>query len=119
MSKLRSLSRAQLTKLAKEQGRRVHSTLFSATVFPLPVSGVTLYTCAVSKKIAVRAVDRNRLKRQCREAAKNCIRRTPPPPLAIMFLAKKTALNAPFAAIERDIMILVEKAANIGYNTRQ
>lgn len=79
--------------------RKVHGTLFSISISPL--TGETpRFACVVSKKTAPKAVTRNLIKRRCREAlrAYGAL-----PVAAYVLTAKKAAVEATYAEIERDI----------------
>lgn len=76
--------------------------LFSAT--PLPKSERTAFACVISKKIAPRAVDRVRAKRQCRAALRKVLKEQAPLTHAALVLRiKHSALKAPYRELERDI----------------
>ena len=68
MSK-RQLSRADLAGLGKERAR-LHGALFFLSAFELPKGQEARFTCVISKKIAPSAVQRNTVRRRCREAAR-------------------------------------------------
>jgi len=113
------MSRADVVRLERTKGRRLHGALFSLTAAPLPSGQRTSrWTCVVSKKVASKAVERNRIKRRCREAARAHVRDVPAP-LALLFRAKKEAAGATFADVGRDVHALVEKLLHIGYNSSQ
>lgn len=70
----------------------------------------------VSKKIAARAVDRNRTERRCREAVRAHmlrIRKPLAPPhagLALVFHGKREAISASFEETKKDIETLLARA---------
>jgi ribonuclease P protein component len=63
----------------------------------------------VSKKVSLRAVDRNRIKRRGR-AVLQSLTTGRPEPLALSFLAKREALKATFQEVEKDVRELFERA---------
>src|SRR3989344_8068840 len=118
MSKSGKISRADFMRLEKAKGHRVHGALFSLSVFLLSPGDVFRCACVVSKKVTSKAVERNRIKRWCREAVRMhawSIGR----PLALVFRAKKEASHATFRDVERDVHSLVEKLSDTRYNTLQ
>ncbi len=116
MSRLNRVTRADFVHM--ERGTRAHGTLFSATIAPMSPPRVSAATCVVSKKVAMRATERNRIKRRCREALRRHVNEFPKQTILVLY-AKKAAVEAPFADVERDIRSLIEKIARIGYNARQ
>lgn len=118
MAKTIRLSRADFGAI--EAPRRFHGALFSLSVSPLPEGRQHAFACVVSKKIAAKAVQRNLLKRLCREAVRAHIRKlTASSPFALVFRAKKAAEHASFADIEQDISMLIDKISITGYNMPQ
>jgi len=97
--------------------RKVHGTLFSLTGTRIQEKATAL-ACVVSKKVASKAVDRNRIKRWCREAARQHARSLEVS-YAMVFRAKKDAASATHADIEREIGTLVEKWKDTVYNASQ
>lgn len=65
--------------------------------------------CVVSTKAAARAVDRNLIKRRCRDAVRNLIAGAKEP-LALIFYANKNAKKASFKEMKADIEKLIEKS---------
>ena len=64
------------------------------------------FTCVVSKKVASKAHERNAIKRRCREAARVALKEAPPRVLA--FHALRSAHEASFFEIEKDVQKLIE-----------
>jgi len=88
-------------------GKRLHGKLFSMLVAPIKGTGVKCATVA-SKKVARRAVERNKIKRRCRAALSKRIMNIQKP-IALVFYAKSDAKIAKFSAIEADIETLLSK----------
>src|SRR3990167_9710528 len=74
MPRKRSLARIDFLRHAGARTRRFHGALFSLSVTELP-SGARGPKCAcvVSKKVSPKAVERNLIKRRCREAVRTLI----------------------------------------------
>lgn len=86
--------------------RRYSGVYVSLSVAALPQATRSRVACVVSKKVSLRAVVRNRIKRRCREALApllKSVRR----PLALVCNAKREAVEASFAEIRDDIARLV------------
>jgi ribonuclease P protein component len=104
MPKRQRLSRADFASISAAKHRRFFGTYFSLSVAVLPVSDALhepKFACVVSKKIATHAVDRNLVKRQCREA----VRLAPKSiamPVSLVFYAKKEAKGVSYKEIEDD-----------------
>jgi len=88
-------------------GKRSHGRLFSMLIAPIDGAHAK---CAVvvSKKIAVRAVDRNKIKRRVRSALKKRMRGVQKP-VALVLYAKREAKDAKFADVSHDIESLFSK----------
>ncbi len=106
MPKKHRLSHAEIT--ARTGGRRVHGTLFSLSVSPL-VAGQPKTTCVVSKKVAIKAHDRNRIKRHCREAVRPLMKGVGAT-VALVIHARKEASGASFRSIQEDVKSLLMRA---------
>src|SRR3989344_2469237 len=103
MARIVRLSRVDF-KAGKDAGKRCHGRFFSLSASTMPSGGSSSLTCIVSKKVSPRAVQRNLIKRRCREAVRAHLRAsTSVPPLVLVFRAKKEAAGATFADIFRDI----------------
>ena len=111
----RTMSRADFARLEKTKSRRIPGSLFLLSASPLPSENAPRWACVVSKKIASRATVRNRIKRQCRESARTHVDDVSEP-LALVFRAKKEAVRATFADVDRDIRSLIEKLHRVRYN---
>ncbi len=105
MPKKYRLSRAEFLRLPKAGSKRAHGEYFSLTLSPLPNGGPKT-ACVVSKKIAARAVDRNRIQRRCREVVRSYIGKIGKP-LALVFYGKRGAAAASFANTKKDIESLL------------
>lgn len=86
--------------------RRLSGSFFSLSIGALDRVGVA---SVISKKVAARAVDRNRIKRRCRAALLPFLRELPPG--AYVFYAKKEAVSATGAEIVRDLAKLLGRLA--------
>lgn len=118
MAKTIRLSRADFGAIGAP--RRFHGSLFSLSVSSLPEGRQHASACVVSKKIAAKAVQRNLLRRRCREAVRVHIRKlAASSPFALVFRAKKAAEHASFADIEQEVSMLIDKIPDTGYNTPQ
>ncbi len=84
--------------------RRFSSAYFSLAVGKAGRAGVA---CVVSKKVSLRAVDRNRVKRRVRAALLPSLSRLAPG--TYVFYAKKEALTATSQESVRDIEKLIER----------
>lgn len=71
--------------------------------------GSARMACAVSKKTAAKAVDRNLIKRRCRDAARDLITGVKKP-LVFIFYANRNAKGATFTEIKQDVEKLIRKS---------
>ena len=85
--------------------RRLHGDLFSVTLSPSS-SGGARFAFVVSKKVAVRATDRNLIKRRCRAIVQSEIQGARPG--AYIFYAKKPTAQATYQELERDLKALLK-----------
>lgn len=81
----------------------------------LPSAGAAQVACVVSKKAALRAVDRNRVRRRVRAVLVDI--RGSLKPYRLVFTAKPPAKTADFASTKADIVALVARA-DVSYNGR-
>jgi len=88
--------------------RRVSGTYLSIAMAPMNGLTEPKFTCVVSKKVSPKAVERNRLKRRCREAFRPLLRDLPP--VAFIIYPKRVALDVPFAELSREMATLVGKS---------
>lgn len=102
MSARASLTRSDFSALRAAGTRRMHGNYFSLVTAPLQGAAAARFGCVVSKKVAARAVDRNKIKRLCRECARSAVQGAPAP-YAYVLYAKKEALKATRAEISADI----------------
>jgi ribonuclease P protein component len=88
-------------------GKRVHGRFFSLLIAPL---AGTHAKCAivVSKKVSLKAVDRNKVKRRSRTMIARRIGAVRKP-LALVFYAKRDAKGAEVRELDRDIDALFSK----------
>lgn len=88
-------------------GKRLHGKLFSLLVASVAGDNAK---CAVvaSKKVATKAVDRNKIKRRTRTVLAKHISHVKKP-VALVFYAKRETRGANFAEIARDIEALFSK----------
>ncbi len=106
--------------MGQDVAKRYHGRFFSLSVASLPLGRHSSLACVVSKKVASKAVQRNLIKRRCREALRACIQKGINVPSSIfVFRAKKDASNAAFADVFHDISGLIDKISNTRYNASQ
>lgn len=87
--------------------RRVHGELFSLSISAGTTESARA-SCVVSKKVAMKAVARNTVKRHWRAV---CAKDMPTLPTGTyVFYAKRGAAEASFAALEKDIRALLRTA---------
>lgn len=101
MPKKYRLSRADWLRLPRPT-RRVHGSYFSLSVVPFPSPGGPRVALVVPKKIAKRAVDRNKIERRCREALRPLMGNVQKS-VALIFHAKREAREAAYAEVAADI----------------
>ena len=104
------LTRSGLAQLQRAGVRRLHGAYFSLVAAPLAESKVSKFTCAVSVKASRKAVERNLVKRRCREAVRGTLAKVKRP-LGLAFYAKREAVQAQYVELARDIEKLVAQAA--------
>ena len=110
MPQRKSLARSDFARIAAARFRREHGALFSLSYGTFPdLYGGPKIACVVSKKVAPRAVDRNLIKRRCRAAGREHLKKIPTS-AAFVFYAKKGAGEASFTELKREIATLVENA---------
>ena len=100
------LSRAEFPR--KPASRRLGDELFSIGVWPLQAGTEPRFSCVVSKKVAKKAVERNLLKRRCREIVAPILRNSTKP-IAVVVYPKKTALTASFGEMRVALASLLAK----------
>ena len=108
MTTISRLRRAEF-EAAERGAKRLHGKLFSVTIRESP--GQHKVSCVVSKQVSGKAVERNELKRRCREIARDSLRDLPLPPRMCIIRAKKTAAQASFTDIKDDIGQLFSRIA--------
>ena len=103
------LSRSDFVRIrgGKRQSR-VHGTCFSLAASPLSGDIGPKFACVVSTKVSKKEVERNRIKRLCREAVSSRIAGIRKP-LALVFYAKQEAADPPRIAIHDDVDALLRK----------
>ncbi|MEK7133768.1 MAG: ribonuclease P protein component [Patescibacteria group bacterium] len=109
MPKKYRLSHADFVRLSRAKSRRVHGAYFFLTITTLPSSSGPKMASVVSKKVAARAVDRNKIERYCRESLRSHMARIRRP-TALVFHAKREATKASFPEIRKDIDGLLARA---------
>ena len=111
MPKKQRITRADFSTLSQVRQRRLSGVYFSASVSCEGSVGSALprYACVVSKKVAAHAVDRNLIKRYCREACRLLTTDTPSR-CSFVFFAKKEAKGASFQEIQHDVKNLFEQS---------
>jgi ribonuclease P protein component len=111
MPKHRRITRVDFSSVNAARPRRAYGTYFTMSVSPLAAEKLikeAKFACIVSKKIAVRAVDRNRIRRLCREAFRAASQQTDSP-LAFVFYAKKESKTATFQNVASDVKQLLSQ----------
>lgn len=101
------LSRADFARIERSRGKRIHGKYFSLLVAPLPNDSVK-FACVVSKKFSAKAVVRNRIERQTREAVRPLMK-SAVKGVAFIVYPKREALGAKFSEISRDIENLLSQ----------
>ncbi len=91
---------------ARAPKARVADELFSVALWSVHQGLEPKFGCVVSKKVAARAVDRNALKRRCREIALPLVGGMKRP-VAIVVYPKKAALGASFAQMKASLSKLL------------
>ena len=99
MPKKHRLTGAQIRSI--RSSRRIHGTYLSLALSPA-TGTLAVCACVVSKKVALSAVVRNRIKRRCRAALQSRIGKLPAG--AYIFHAKRDAAHATYADITADIV---------------
>ena len=94
-------------ELSHLSGKRMHGKFFSLLISPISGDHAK---CAVvvSKKVAMKAVDRNKIKRRVRNILSKHIPRTKNS-VALVFSAKRETKGVAFAELSRDIEALFSK----------
>lgn len=87
--------------------KRVLGEYFSLSYGELPNRASPGAACVVSSKAASRAVDRNKIKRQCRAVVSEYLKKSSGP--TIVLYAKKGAAKASFGDLKKDIELLLSK----------
>lgn len=86
---------------------RCGSTLFRAQVIANEATGCARLGLAIAKRIARRAHDRNRIKRQVREVFRN--RKNAMPPIDMVVFARPEAVAASTSALRADLERLLDR----------
>ena len=106
MPKKYRLSRADWLRLPRP-ARRIHGGYFSLSVIPAPSLGGPRVALVVPKKVAKRAVDRNKIERRCREALRPLMEKVRKS-VALIFHAKREAVEASYAEVVLDVEKLLK-----------
>lgn len=88
--------------------KRVPGSFFSLSYGTIPGRTASGAACIVSTKAAVRAVDRNTIKRRVRALLVDFVK-TAPSPVVVIVHAKKAAAEASFADIQKELGNLFSK----------
>ncbi len=102
------LTRADFAGMRNFQ--RLHGRFFSLSFGELPGRGPGA-ACVVSKKVAAKAVDRNRIKRRCRAVLSKHVGSGRS---IFVVIAKKGVASASFADVSSDIESLIARATKRG-----
>ncbi|RJR12878.1 ribonuclease P protein component [Candidatus Parcubacteria bacterium] len=105
---IHSLSRAEIVAFQRTVRKKVHGELFSVAVAHGAATPSLRYACVVSKKIARKAVERNRIKRLCRAALQK-ESKTIAKPLTVLLYAKGGAVHASSQEVSQEIQSLLRK----------
>jgi len=95
--------------------RRIHGEYFSLAC--APNAGGLKWTVVVSKKVSLKATERNRVKRRCRESLQKQLKGSDVC-ITLVFQAKPPAKTASFSAIRDDLTSLLERASPRGTMAR-
>jgi ribonuclease P protein component len=108
MPKRQRMTRADFSSIAPGASRRYFGALFSLSVSSAlnTIENEPKCACVVSKKVAAHAVDRNLIKRRCREACRIAVKGMRSGH-SLIFYAKKEAKGASYKDIEGDIKKLL------------
>ena len=90
------------------KGKRIAGKYFSLLVAPATAT-FPKCACVASKKVSLKAVERNTIKRRCRSVLQKSLSRVASP-LSLVFYAKREALDASFSEIREDIDALIARA---------
>src|SRR5579864_1897171 len=101
------LTRLDFARIERSKGKRIHGKYFSLLVVPLRGEAAK-FACVVSKKFSPKAVVRNRIERQAREAARPLMKKAPTG-IALVLYPKREADGAAFSAIRADIENLLSQ----------
>lgn len=108
MPKKDRLTGSEIRRLKPQ--KRLVSSLFSVSI-TFKSEGSSKIACVVSKKVSMKAVVRNRLKRQMRAALSSA---SPLPTGADFVLtAKKQAGGVSYAELRDDIAVLIERVRSV------
>ena len=99
------LSRADFKQFRPD--KRIQGRLFTLLV-KKNEEGASRAACVVSKRVAARAVVRNKIKRLCREALRHA-HRSLSIPYTLVFYAKAGASGVTFRDVEKDVDELLRK----------
>lgn len=102
------LTRTDFKLFSSQKARRIRGTFFTAATIPLPAGTPPKVACVVSKKVVRKAVDRNRIKRRCREALRQLMTHIKQS-VALVLYANTTSNKATFEELSDDIKNLLQK----------
>ncbi len=106
MPRKHRLTRADLASLP--QPRRTHGEFLSLSISEGPFTEPR-FACVVSKKVSLRAVDRNRVKRRVRASLAPIIPLITEP-RAFVLVAKAKSRDATYQEIDQDVRRVIESA---------
>lgn len=107
MPKRLRLDRAEIEAILSQRPRRIHGALFSLVYAPVKPNETGKYACVVSKKVANKAVDRNRIRRRCYSVLRRN-QDTIQPGLHVLLYAKKEACHSTFQSFETGLLRLIQ-----------
>lgn len=102
------LTRVELEQMAALRPSVAHGRYVTVVSSSLPGLKAAKVACVVSKKVSVRAVDRNKVQRRLREISRGPVRASAKP-LALVIRAKKEALGAAMSALRADLEPLLAR----------
>lgn len=101
------LTRADFKLFSSQKTRRVRGVYFTLSIFPLPADTAPKAACIVSKKVARKATERNRIKRRYRAILQTLMPQVKQP-LALAFYTNSACLKATFEQLSEDVTTVLK-----------